>query len=174
MPVTTTDERSSVRFSRAIGVSFAIVPRFSGARCVTRAPIPRRGWWMPADFDELIGQRGEALLRRHLESIHRRTDRLFAGLMVLQWLAAIAAAYWLSPLTWIGRVSQTHLHVWAAWILGGAITALPAGLALFRPGHPSTRYTVATGQMLMSALLIHLSGGRIETHFHVFGSLAFL
>ena len=28
--------------------------------------------------------------------------------------------------------------------------------------------------MLMSALLIHLTGGRIETHFHVFGSLAFL
>ena len=28
--------------------------------------------------------------------------------------------------------------------------------------------------MLMCALLIHLTGGRIETHFHVFGSLAFL
>ena len=28
--------------------------------------------------------------------------------------------------------------------------------------------------MLMSSLLIHLTGGRIETHFHVFGSLAFL
>jgi signal transduction histidine kinase/DNA-binding response OmpR family regulator len=28
--------------------------------------------------------------------------------------------------------------------------------------------------MLMSSLLIHLSSGRIETHFHVFGSLAFL
>ena len=28
--------------------------------------------------------------------------------------------------------------------------------------------------MLTGALLIHLSGGRIETHFHVFGSLAFL
>ncbi len=28
--------------------------------------------------------------------------------------------------------------------------------------------------MCHSALLIHLSGGRIETHFHVFGSLAFL
>jgi signal transduction histidine kinase/CheY-like chemotaxis protein len=28
--------------------------------------------------------------------------------------------------------------------------------------------------MLCSALLIHLTGGRIETHFHVFGSLAFL
>jgi PAS domain S-box-containing protein len=37
-----------------------------------------------------------------------------------------------------------------------------------------TRHAVASGQMLMSALLIHLTGGRIEAHFHVFGSLAFL
>ena len=37
-----------------------------------------------------------------------------------------------------------------------------------------TRHTVAIGQALTSALLIHLSGGRIETHFHIFGSLAFL
>ena len=28
--------------------------------------------------------------------------------------------------------------------------------------------------MLFSALLIHLSGGRTEMHFHIFGSLAFL
>jgi signal transduction histidine kinase len=33
---------------------------------------------------------------------------------------------------------------------------------------------IAAGQMLMSGLLIHLTGGRIETHFHVFGSLAIL
>jgi signal transduction histidine kinase len=37
-----------------------------------------------------------------------------------------------------------------------------------------TRYVIATAQMLHSAMLIHLSGGRIETHFHIFGSLAFL
>src|SRR5713226_8479381 len=121
-----------------------------------------------------IGQRGEILFRRHRESIYRRTDRLFAGLMLLQWAAAILAAYWLSPLTWAGRSSQTHLHVWAAWLLGGTITVVPVCLALFRPGRASTRHTVAAGQMLMSALLIHLTGGRIETHFHVFGSLAFL
>ena len=36
------------------------------------------------------------------------------------------------------------------------------------------RHVIAIGQMLMSALLIHLTGGRIETHFHVFGSLAIL
>ena len=29
-------------------------------------------------------------------------------------------------------------------------------------------------QALFSSLLIHVSGGRLETHFHVFGSLAFL
>ena len=58
--------------------------------------------------------------------------------------------------------------------LGGAISSLPIILAMTRPGHVTTRYTVAVGQMLMGALLIHLTGGRIETHFHVFGSLAFL
>jgi two-component system sensor histidine kinase/response regulator len=129
---------------------------------------------MSPDFDGLIGQRGEVLFRQHQEGIHRRTDRLFAGLMLLQWAAAILAAYWLSPLTWAGRYSQTHLHVWMAWLLGGMITLFPVCLAVFRPGRISTRQTVAAGQMLMSALLIHLSGGRIETHFHVFGSLAFL
>src|SRR5204862_3069020 len=67
-----------------------------------------------------------------------------------------------------------HLHVWAAVFVGGAISLFPALLAIFRPGRPSTRYTIAVAQMLMGALLIHLSGGRIETHFHVFGSLAFL
>jgi Amt family ammonium transporter len=59
-------------------------------------------------------------------------------------------------------------------LLGGVIIALPVALALRFPGRPATRYAVAVAQMLMSALLIHLSGGRIETHFHVFGSLAFL
>ena len=37
-----------------------------------------------------------------------------------------------------------------------------------------TRYVIAVAQMLMSALLIALTGGRIETHFHVFGSLVIL
>ncbi|HYJ45845.1 MAG TPA: PAS domain-containing protein, partial [Pyrinomonadaceae bacterium] len=115
-----------------------------------------------------------AIFNEHQQTIHKRTDRMFAALMVVQWLAGIAAAYWISPATWVGTTSQTHLHVWAAIFLGGAISSLPVALALARPGCSSTRYTVATAQMLMGALLIHLTGGRIETHFHVFGSLAFL
>jgi signal transduction histidine kinase len=43
-----------------------------------------------------------------------------------------------------------------------------------RPGATTTRLVIAVAQALMSALLIHLTGGRIETHFHVFGSLALL
>jgi serine phosphatase RsbU (regulator of sigma subunit) len=66
------------------------------------------------------------------------------------------------------------VHVWAAILLGGAITAVPVYLAITQPGRAQTRYAIAVGQMLTSALLIHLTGGRIETHFHVFGSLAFL
>src|SRR5689334_12104573 len=129
---------------------------------------------MASDLEAQIARRGETLFREHRDVIHRRTDRLFAGLMLLQWAAAILAAYWLSPLTWAGRYITTHLHVWAAWLLGCTITLFPVSLAILRPGRASTRHTVAAGQMLMSALLIHLSGGRIETHFHVFGSLAFL
>src|ERR1700727_2260515 len=99
---------------------------------------------------------------------------MFAILMLVQWLAGIAAAVWISPRTWIGLSSKVHLHVWLAIFLGGAITSLPVFLALTRPCAAFTRHSVAVGQMLMSALLIHLTGGRIETHFHVFGSLAIL
>jgi|EndMetStandDraft_9_1072997.scaffolds.fasta_scaffold37131_2 signal transduction histidine kinase len=121
-----------------------------------------------------IDPTAEAIYRQHLDVIYRRVDRLFAHLMVLQWIAAIAFALWVSPLAWEGTTSRTHVHVWAAVVLGGAISFFPVLLALVRPGAPLTRYTIATAQMLMSALLIHLTGGRIETHFHVFGSLAFL
>ncbi len=116
----------------------------------------------------------EALFQNHQQAIYQRTDRLFAALMVLQWLGGIAAALWISPRAWAGQISQPHIHVWAALFLGGAITSLPVLLAWLWPGRTITRHTIGISQMLFGALLIHLTGGRIETHFHVFGSLAFL
>src|SRR5260370_16074376 len=118
--------------------------------------------------------RAQDLFNEYQSEIHRRTDRLFAGLMGVQWVAGILFALWISPLAWSGAVSRTHVHVWAAVVLGGTITLFPALLGWRRPGRTSTRFTIAVAQMLMGALLIHLTGGRIETHFHVFGSLAFL
>jgi signal transduction histidine kinase/DNA-binding response OmpR family regulator len=110
----------------------------------------------------------------HCQQVWQRTDRMFAGLMALQWLAGIGVALWITPLTWIGATSSIHVHVLAAIFLGGAIAAFPILLVFLRPGQAITRHVIAVSQMLVSALLIHLTGGRIETHFHVFGSLAFL
>jgi diguanylate cyclase (GGDEF)-like protein len=124
--------------------------------------------------EEPFRRRTTDLFNEHRKSIFRHTDRMFAALMAIQWLAGIAAALWISPKTWAGPYSQTHVHVWAAVFLGGAVSLFPVALALLRPGEASTRFVIATAQMLMSSLLIHLTGGRIETHFHVFGSLAFL
>jgi two-component system, sensor histidine kinase and response regulator len=118
--------------------------------------------------------RGQELFRAHQERVYRKTDRVFAQLMTAQWLAGIVFALWVSPRAWAGSTSQVHVHVWAAVFLGGGITVFPVLLAIFRSGDSLTRYTIAVAQMLMGALLIHLTGGRIETHFHVFGSLAFL
>ncbi len=116
-----------------------------------------------------------AELAREAETkIYRQTDRMFAGLLLFQWVAGLAIARWISPLTWAGAESRTHAHVWAASLLGGAILSLPLWLAFNRAGTLLTRHVIAVAQMLSSALLIHLCGGRIETHFHVFGSLAFL
>src|SRR5512138_1878112 len=108
----------------------------------------------------------DALFEAHQQDIYKRADLMFARLMIVQWLAGIAFSLWITPLAWEGRYSSTHLHVWAALFLGGAISVFPALLGILWPGQPSTRYIIACGQMLMSALLIHLTGGRIETHFH--------
>ncbi|HEX5242685.1 MAG TPA: ATP-binding protein, partial [Tepidisphaeraceae bacterium] len=118
--------------------------------------------------------RAAELYDAHRLSIYRRTDRVFAILMAVQWVFGIVAAVFISPRTWAGTSSFIHPHVWAAIFLGGAISSLPIFLALVMPGRALTRYVISVAQMLWSALLIHLTGGRIETHFHVFGSLAFL
>jgi len=127
----------------------------------------------PGPARSIVAQ-AESLYREQLNAGYSRTDQLFAVLLVMEWSVAFAFAVLLSPYTWAGEPVALHLHVWAAVILGGAIVSLPVTLVLIRPGATVTRHAVAVGQMLMSALLIHLGGGRIEVHFHVLGSLAFL
>jgi signal transduction histidine kinase len=121
----------------------------------------------------LVARAGELFEQRRV-MLQCSTDRNFAILMVLQWVAALLFVAFVSPRTWAGANSAIHPHVWLVLFFGGAATALPVALALLQPGRALTRHVVAVGQMMMSALLIHISGGRIETHFHVFGSLAFL
>ncbi|ADW71011.1 putative bifunctional diguanylate cyclase/phosphodiesterase [Granulicella tundricola] len=103
-----------------------------------------------------------------------RTDRSIAFIMCMQWIIAILAAYIISPQTWQGSSPSIHPHLIAAIYIGGLITLFPVYMVIQFRGDRFTRHIVAACQLLMSALLIHITGGRIETHFHIFGSLAFL
>lgn len=114
------------------------------------------------------------LFAENLAVVHRRCDRMFCWLMATQWAVAIGIALLVSPQTWEGRTPSIHVHVWLAILTGGALTLPMLVMARHRPGAAITRHVAAVSQMLWSALLVHLTGGRIETHFHVFGSLAFL
>lgn len=118
--------------------------------------------------------RSRELFAEKHSAICCQTDYLFAGLLVFQYIAGILASILISPYTWVGTSSSVHVHVWAAVLLGAVIISFPLYLVWRQPGAVVTRHAIAAAQMLFSALLIHLSGGRIETHFHVFGSLAFL
>ncbi|MEM7478929.1 MAG: hypothetical protein AAF483_28435, partial [Planctomycetota bacterium] len=107
-------------------------------------------------------------------NISMRTDRSFVWLMMGQWLLGIFLAAFVSPSTWIGATPSVHIHVWIATIFGGVLAAFPILMALLYPGTARTRHTMAIAQGVWTAFLIHLTGGRIETHFHAFGSMAFL
>lgn len=116
----------------------------------------------------------EAVLAESQDRLHRRIDHLFAVLFIFQWILGAVLALVVTPRTWIGATSQIHIHVWAALFLGFVIISIPLYLIKTRPGKPETRQTIAVAQALTGVFLIHLTGGRIETHFHVFGSLAFI
>ncbi len=109
----------------------------------------------------------------NLGVIHRRTDQMFFWLLLAQWVFAIALALD-EPYGWEGSSRHVHFHLKLAIILGAVINLVPLVLIHQRPGWWVTRHSVAIAQMLWSAMLIMLTNGRIETHFHVFGSLAFL
>ncbi|GEM_PF-2188648 len=103
-------------------------------------------------------------------SLCQATDSVFGLLMLFQW--------WQPPVGLFGThglakrqlcISPSRLR-----LSGGPISGVPVLLTVKYSEAAITRRVVAVSQMLFSALLMHLTGGRIETHFHVFGSLVFL
>jgi signal transduction histidine kinase/CheY-like chemotaxis protein len=121
-----------------------------------------------------IQQRADQIWDERVTRERSAIDRVFLWLLFAQWIFAIFLAFKISPRAWDGRVSSIHIHVHIAVVFGALINMLPMVLIFTRPGWAGTRYAIATVQMLWSSMLIHLTGGRIETHFHVFVSLAFL
>jgi PAS domain S-box-containing protein len=129
---------------------------------------------LSAEQLDRVAKKAKERLTSHFKEVSRRADLIFGWLMVLQFVGGIVAALFISPYTWTGSASTVHVHVWAAILLGGMICLVPAAMAFIEPGAAINRYVISTAQMLYSALLIHLTGGRIETHFHIFGVLAFI
>ncbi|HEU0119156.1 MAG TPA: response regulator [Bryobacteraceae bacterium] len=133
---------------------------------------PTKANWKD-DYLPPPGRAGD-FFRQTLEGLQRRVGNLFFHLLLIQYAAAVLVSLVTAPLAWEASRSNIHFHVWFAVFFGGLTTSLPVYLIRTRPTATLTRHVVAAGQMLMGALLIHITGGRIETHFHVFGSLAFL
>lgn len=116
----------------------------------------------------------ERLFRHEEHQVCIRTDQHFFWLFLIQWVGGIVLCCLVSPVTWEGTTMSMHEYLIAAVGLGGLIISFPMVLIRWMRGFRLTRHVVAAAQMLFGALLFHLTGGRIETHFHVFGSLAFL
>lgn len=119
-------------------------------------------------------QRTAELMQHQRQAQCARTDRMFSLLMMFQWVCVVGTAVLVTPSTWIGQTTALSGHLWAAVVWGALISMIPVWMTVQRPGRPLTRHTVAVSQVLFSAFLIHLTGGRVTTHFHLFGSLAFL
>ncbi len=77
--------------------------------------------------------RAKELFDEHIEDVHCRRDQVFAGLMAAQWAFGIALALIYSPSGWSGKVQFTHLHVYYALFVGGAISGPTILLTLRRP-----------------------------------------
>ncbi|MFT3694240.1 MAG: ATP-binding protein [Kofleriaceae bacterium] len=118
--------------------------------------------------------RAEELFRELLSMHQRRIDRMFIYVLLAQWLFGVVLTASISPYTYAGDVATIHFHLKVALGFGALLNAFPITLALTRPGWWFTRHSIAIVQLVWSSLFIMFTNGRIETHFHIFGSLAFV
>ncbi len=111
--------------------------------------------------------RAAELFGKLRNSVRWQTNRLFAVILPLQWLFISVAAYFAASESGASNGEQLAQAI----LVSGVIVSLPFLLALKYPNETATGFVVAAGQMVLSGLIIHLTGGRIATHFHVFVSL---
>lgn len=88
-------------------------------------------------------------------------QKIFRIIIVIQWLIAVV----------IGLVTDDILP---AFLFGIPIIAVPLWLSIQQPHSAISRYAMAIGTQLLTALHIHQTFGLIEVHFEVFVLLAFL
>ena len=121
-----------------------------------------------------VANRPQQIFEQDLLGVRLDAGRVIAVVLMLQMILAVAMAVLMGPWTWSGATRSIHPHVLLAVFGGLVINSAPLVLLRLQPAWVGTRHVVAVAQMLWSVLLIHVSGGRIETHFHIFASLAVL
>jgi PAS domain S-box-containing protein len=115
------------------------------------------------------------LFENHLHRLREKTNHVFLWLLPLQWTFAVGYAWYSATLSTASKVEEVSRDkLWLAIGLGGILALLPAVLIAKASRRPTTRMVLTVAQLLFSILLMHLMDGRIEAHFHVFGSLALL
>ncbi len=110
---------------------------------------------------------------QELVGVRTRTDKFFAMIMLVQWAGAI---YLAATLPHDPRFAPLHHRhgVFTAILLGGLLSGITALFSLKRAGDAGTRYVNAVGQMLMSVMLVWISGDPSALQFHMYGSLALI
>ena len=94
----------------------------------------------------------------------RSWKRRHHGILVLLWLHVLGFV------AVVGRDPQAWSWHTAAEL--GGVAALATAATWRRPGRPARTALATTGLIASSALLVHMSGGLIEMHFHFFAALA--
>ncbi|MEM6818546.1 MAG: methyl-accepting chemotaxis protein [Pseudomonadota bacterium] len=97
-----------------------------------------------------------------LEADYDKADTMFFRILL---------AHWVFAATVMGAVNGFYLM---GLIGGGLIVGLGWACRQSLPGSVYTRMVLASSLMLFSALFIQQGLGRIEWHFHVFATLAFI
>ncbi len=121
----------------------------------------------------VIVPRAAELLAEYQNDLYRRADTILSRLLIVEWFLAIVAAFVITPNTWIGAQASANIHTYVALGLGALLALFPTLLVRMNPDATVNRHVIVTSQSLMVALFVHLTGGRIETHFGYFASFAF-
>ncbi|MEZ6017900.1 MAG: methyl-accepting chemotaxis protein [Planctomycetota bacterium] len=109
-----------------------------------------------------------------LARVQRSAHDIFAKVLAIEAVVALALAWLISPRAYAGLEWSTHIHVWVALLIGVPSALVPRMLIRNEPDAQRTRIAVAVAQMTFASLFIHLTGGHIETHFGIFVSVAML
>jgi len=131
-------------------------------------------WSTNFSFGGVSADGADKLFWQQREEKYQKTDQLFVRLLLLEWAVLVIAALLVRPEKGSAQAGWIDPQLLIAVILGGSVTLPTLAVARLWPGAAITRYIVAAVQMMLSGLLIGLSGGRLVSHFHVFCSLTIL